>query len=155
MKENNHNTCVAYLLNDKDRHFHLIEIFLACFKINKTLAKHWWGNLSTPNCSVTMHKMVVSHNSNVCENSPVQWNVWIHRLPRENVITMSLVLVGRNFSSVDILLTFKLCQCNVMTSLNNLSGTGAWSATNHYLNQCWNSVNSNFRNKFQWHLKRN
>ena len=40
-------------------------------------------------------------------------------------ITMSPVLVGRNFSSVDILLTFMLCQCNVMTSLNNLSGTGA------------------------------
>ena len=44
-----------------------------------------------------------------------------------NVITMSPVLVGRNFSSVDILLTFMLCQCNVMTLLNNFSGTGAWS----------------------------
>ena len=43
-----------------------------------------------------------------------------------NVITMSPVLVGRNFNSVDILLTFTLCQCNVMTLLNNLSGTGAW-----------------------------
>ena len=37
---------------------------------------------------------------------------------------MSPVLVGRNFSSVDILLTFTLCKCNVMTLLNNLSGTG-------------------------------
>ena len=25
----------------------------------------------------------------------------------------------------------------------------------HYLNQCWNIVNSHFRNKFQWNLKRN
>ena len=73
-----------------------------------------------------MHKMVVPYNSNACENSLVQWNVWIHWLPRENVITMSLVLVGRNFNSVDFLLTFTLYQCNVMTLLNNLSGTGAW-----------------------------
>ena len=40
---------------------------------------------------------------------------------------MSPVLMGRNFSSVDILLTITLCQCNVMTLLNNLSGTGAWA----------------------------
>ena len=73
-----------------------------------------------------MHKMVVLYNSNVCENSLVQWNVWIHWLPRDNAITMSPVLVGRNFSSVDILLTFTFSQCNVMTLLNNLSETGAW-----------------------------
>ena len=73
-----------------------------------------------------MHKMVVPYSSNVCENSLIQWNVWLHWLPRENVITMSPVLVGRNFSSVDILLTFTLCKCNVMTLLNNLSGTGPW-----------------------------
>ena len=76
-----------------------------------------------------MHKMVVPYSSNMCENwkqsRPI--NVWIHRLPRENVSTMSPALVGRNFSSVDILLTFMLCQCNVMTLLNNLSGTGAWT----------------------------
>ena len=74
-----------------------------------------------------MHKMVVPYNSNVCENSLVQWNVWIHRLQRENIITMSPVFVGHNFSSVDILLTFTLFQCNAMTLLNNLSGTGASS----------------------------
>ena len=34
MKENNHNTCVVYLLKAIDRHLHLIEIFLACLKIN-------------------------------------------------------------------------------------------------------------------------
>ena len=78
-----------------------------------------------------MHKMVVPNNSNASENSVVQWNVWIHWLPRENVITMSPVLVGRNFNSVDILLTFTLCQCNVMTLLNNLSGTGARLASGH------------------------
>ena len=74
-----------------------------------------------------MHKMVVSYSSNVCENSLVQWNVWIQRLPRENVSTMSPVLMGHNFSSVVILLTFMLCQCNVMTLLNSLCGMGAWS----------------------------
>ena len=68
----------------------------------ETLAKHRCGNLSTPTCDVTMHKIVVPYNSNVCENSLVQWNVWIHRLPRENVITMSPVLVGRNL----VVLTF-------------------------------------------------
>ena len=33
--------------------------------------------------------------------------------------------------------------------------TGAWSAPSHYLNQCWNTVNSNLENKLQWNLKRN
>ena len=88
----------------------------------ETLEKHRCGNLSTPICDVTM---VVPYSSNVCENSLVQWNVWIHRLPRENVSTMSPALMGRNFSRVDILLTFTLCQCNVITLLDNLSGTGA------------------------------
>ena len=74
-----------------------------------------------------MHKMVVPYSSNVCENSLVQWNVWIQRLPRENVSTMSPVLMGHNFSSFAILLTFMLCQCNVMTLLNSLCGMGAWS----------------------------
>ena len=32
---------------------------------------------------------------------------------------------------------------------------GAWLAPSHYLNQCCNIVNSNFRNKFQWNRKRN
>ena len=41
----------------------------------------------------TMHEMVVPYSSNVCENSLVQWNVSIHRLPRENVSTMSPALV--------------------------------------------------------------
>ena len=31
----------------------------------------------------------------------------------------------------------------------------AWSVPSHYLNQCWNIVNSNIRNKFQWNFKRN
>ena len=34
MKENNHNTCVVYLLNGTVRHFRIIEKFLACLKIN-------------------------------------------------------------------------------------------------------------------------
>ena len=73
MKENNHNTFVVYLLNDIDRHFDLIEIILACLKTNM---KHSQNidveTLSTPTCDVTMHKMVVPYNSNVCENSLVQ-----------------------------------------------------------------------------------
>ena len=32
---------------------------------------------------------------------------------------------------------------------------GAWSAPSHYLNQCWNIVNPNLKNKLQWNLKRN
>ena len=64
--------------------------------------------------------------------SLVQWNVWIHRLPRANVSTLSPALVGRHFSSVFILLSFMLCQCNVMTLLNNLSGTGTWPCKRHH-----------------------
>ena len=32
---------------------------------------------------------------------------------------------------------------------------GANQATSHYLNQCWNIVNSNLRNTLQWNLQRN
>ena len=60
-----------------------------------------------------------SYSSNLWENRLVQCNVWIHRLPRENVSTMSPVFVGCSFHSVGILLTFTLWQCNVMTLLNN------------------------------------
>ena len=35
-----------------------------------------------------------------------------------------------------------------------VSGT-AWSAPSHYLNQCWNIVNSKYRNKFQRNLSHN
>ena len=31
----------------------------------------------------------------------------------------------------------------------------AWSAPNHYLNQCWNIVNWTLRNKIQWNSNRN
>ena len=30
-----------------------------------------------------------------------------------------------------------------------------WPVRNHYVNQCWNIVNLNLRNKLQWNLKRN
>ena len=30
-----------------------------------------------------------------------------------------------------------------------------WLAPSHYLNQCWNIVNWNLRNKLQWNLKQN
>ena len=30
-----------------------------------------------------------------------------------------------------------------------------WSVPNHYVNQCWNIVNSNLRNKFWWNFKWN
>ena len=89
-----------------------------------------------------MQKMVVPYNSNVCENSIVQWNFWIHWLPRENVIAMSPVLVGHNFSNVDILLTFTLCQCNVMTLLNNHSGTGARCGINYKKKWLWQKMST-------------
>ena len=31
----------------------------------------------------------------------------------------------------------------------------AWSVPSHYLNQSWNIVNLNLRNKFQWNVNRN
>ena len=126
-KKNNHNACVVYMLNGIDKYFHLIKMFSVLENQYETLEKHRCGNLLTPTCDVTMHEMVVPCSSNVCENSLIQWNVWIHRLPRENVSTISPVLVRRNFSSADILLTFTLCQWNVITLLNNLSGT--WART--------------------------
>ena len=72
----------------------------------------------------------------------LQWQlVWIQPRPMkhldtpawENVSKMSSALVGCNFSNVDILQTFALCQCNRMTLLNNLSGTGVWSLYLYHL----------------------
>ena len=89
----------------------------------------------------------------MCENSLIQWNVWIHWLPRENISTMSPPLVGHNFTSVDILLTFTLCQCNVITLLDNLSGTGAsytkWHSL-HFHVITSNSINSLWPNHAIW-----
>ena len=129
MKENNHNTCIAYLLNCIDKHIHSIEMFLACLKINvKHQKKHRCGSVSTPTCDVTMHKMVVPYSSNVCENSLVQWNVWIHRLPRENVSTMSPALVGRNYISAVLTFCWHSRCANVMSwhYWTILVGRGAW-----------------------------
>ena len=41
---------------------------------------------------------------------------------------------------------------NIIGSYN---GVSPGRAPSHYLNQCWNIINSNLRNKFQWDLKRN
>ena len=67
---------------------------------SEALENHSHGNLSTPTCDVTMHEMVVPYSNNLCENSLVQWNVWVHRVTRENVSTMSSALVGRNCSQL-------------------------------------------------------
>ena len=36
----------------------------------------------------------------------------------------------------------------------SVNQTITWTAPSHYLNQCWNIVNSNLRNKLQWYLQR-
>ena len=128
MKENNYNTCVVYLLNDIDKPIHLIEMFLVCLEISMKHPKildveMCWLRPVTSQCTKLSFPTVAMW---MCEDSLVEWNVWIHRVSKENVSTMSTALMGRNFSSVDILLAFTLCQCNVMALLNNFSGTGAW-----------------------------
>ena len=42
-----------------------------------------------------------------------------------SVEMLMISLINMHFNVI-ILLTFMLCRCNVMTLLNNLSGTGAW-----------------------------
>ena len=128
MKENNYNTCVVYLLNDIAKPIHLIEMFLACLKISMKHPKILdvetrWLRLVTSQCTKLLFPTVAMC---MCEDNLVEWDAWIHRVSRENVSTMSTALMGRNVSSVDILLTFTLCRSNVMALLNNFSGTGAW-----------------------------
>ena len=43
--------------------------------------------------------------------------------------------------------------CN--SKLTIIWSDNGWLARNHYLNKCWNIVNSNLRNKLQWNLKQN
>ena len=74
---------------------------------------HQCGNELTPTCDVTMHEIIVPYSNDVFENSLVQWNVRILRLPRENVSTMSPALAGRHVSSVDIF--WQLRCANVMS----------------------------------------
>ena len=42
-----------------------------------------------------------------------------------------------------------------LTIIGSDNGLRAWSAPSHYLNKCWNIVNSNLRNNLQWTLNRN
>ena len=49
MGENNHNACIEYLLNGIDKHFHLIETFQACMKINMKYSK----NIDVDTCRLT------------------------------------------------------------------------------------------------------
>ena len=83
-----------------------------------------YGDVSTPNCDTIIHKLIVSYSSNLCKLNLNRWNFWIHWLPKANISTMSPVLVGCNVSSIDILLLFILCQCNVMTLLKKPSTVG-------------------------------
>ena len=39
-----------------------------------------------------------------------------------------------------------------VSKLTTIGSANGWSVPSHYLNQCWNTVNSNFRNKLQWNL---
>ena len=39
--------------------------------------------------------------------------------------------------------------------LNHVSKRGHWAVPSNYLNQCWNIVNWNLRNKLQWNFNRN
>ena len=83
-----------------------------------------YGDVSTPNCDTIIHKLIVSYSSNLCKLNLNRLNFWIHWLPKANISTMSPVLVGCNVSSIDILLLFILCQCNVMTLLKKPSTVG-------------------------------
>ena len=75
---------------------------------------------STRNCDVTMNDFAVP-----CIDKMREYSIGtIHRLPKTNVSTISSGLMRRNFSSVSFLLTFNLCQSNVMILLNHLSGAG-------------------------------
>ena len=42
-----------------------------------------------------------------------------------------------------------------VSKLTIIGSDNAWSAPSHYLNQCWNIVNSDLRNKLQWNPRRN
>ena len=42
-----------------------------------------------------------------------------------------------------------------LTIIGSDNGFVAWTAPSRYLNQWWNIINSNLRNKLQWHPKRN
>ena len=78
MKENNHNTCVVYLLNDIDGHFHLIEIFLACLKINMKHSQ----NIDVETCRV---RPVTSQCTKCC--SLQQQCVWKQSHPMKRFDT--------------------------------------------------------------------
>ena len=123
MKENNHNIRVVYLLNGIDKNFHLNEIFLACLKINMKHSKNidvvetCQLRSVTPQCTKWLFPTAAMCVKTVSSNETFGYIGCQEKM---------LALVGRNFSRVDILLTFTLCQCNVMTLLDNLSGSGAW-----------------------------
>ena len=48
-----------------------------------------------------------------------------------------------------------ICVCKLTIIGSDNGRRQAWTAQSHFLNQCWNIVDLNLRNKLQWNLKRN
>ena len=91
----------------------------------ETSEKHGCGNVSPSNLMPQCTKWLFPTAAMCLKTASSNRNDWIHKLPRDNLSTMVLALVERNFSRFDILLTFMWCQFNVMALVNNFSGTGA------------------------------
>ena len=132
MKKNNHNTCIVYLLNGIDKHFDWIEMLLACLKINMKHAK----NIDVETCRlwpVTSQctKWLFPTGAICVKTFSSNETFGYIGCQRKMSAQCHRRLVGRIFSSVDIVLTFTLYKCNVMTLLNNLSGAGAGSKNRH------------------------
>ena len=126
MKENNHNTCIVYLLNCIDKHIYSIEMFLACLKINMKHPK----NIDVEPCRL---RPVMSQCTKwlfptavMCVKT-VSSNETFGYIGCQGKMSAQCYRVsGTQFPQCWHFVDIHLCQCNVMTLLNNLSGTGSW-----------------------------
>ena len=102
IKENNHNTCVVYLLNVIDRHFLLIEMFLICLKINMRHPK----NIDVETCRLrpvtSQYTKWFFPTAAMCVKTVSSNETFGYIGCQEKMSAQchSPVLVGRNFSSV-------------------------------------------------------
>ena len=111
------------LLNGREKDRFIMKIYPVYLEINiKNLEKNQCGNLSTLKFDATMHKIVD------CLRWQRMWKPprsikYLDTQVHKGSCQHNVIGVRHNFSGAGILLTFALCQCNVMTLLYNLTGT--------------------------------
>ena len=107
------------------------------YLLSKLLVSYW-----ITGCDKNLHNSPRTKCGKKKTTAPFTW--WRHHM--------------KTFSALLALCAFHSISLNSFHKMNHrklLENLPACSAPSLYLNKCWNIVNSNISNKFQWHLSNN